>query len=185
MSNVLNNTTAMAAITKAWTDKLGSEDKSAKAFAIQMDIIKQHMRWTDAVSPTVGNVASGKSTASKESYAELKACFGAVLKKKGRAHDSQAIGSEVAGLKDQLMQRQDPALFAETGGKLASIETVAMGGTAETKAPKVDKTAIETRDQQFKNLKSWAEKNQGELGADYTPTHRAILAAMETLQVKI
>ena len=175
----------MAAITKAWTDKLGSEDKSAKAFAIQMDIIKQHMRWTDAVSPTIANVASGKSTASKESYAELKACFGTLLKKKGRAYDSQAMGSEVAGLKDQLMQRQDPALFAETGGKLANIETVAIGGEAETKAPKADKTAIQTRDQQFKNLKSWAEKNKDELGDDYTPTHRAILAAMETLQVKI
>ena len=185
MSNVLNNTTAMTAITKAWTDKLGTEDKSAKAFAIQMDIVKQHMRWTDAVSPTVGNVASGKSTASKESYAELKACFGAVLKKKGRAHDSVAIGSEVAGLKDQLMKRQDPALFAETGGKLASIETVAVGGEAETKAPKADKTALETRDQQLKNLKSWTEKNKDGLGDAYTPTHRAILAAMETLQVKI
>tara|TARA_R110000822_G_scaffold74671_1_gene179443 strand:- start:128 stop:655 length:528 start_codon:yes stop_codon:yes gene_type:complete len=175
MSNLLNNTAAMTAITKAWTDKLSGEDKSAKAFAIQMDIVKQHMRWTDAVSPTANNAASGKSTASKESYAELKACFGAVLKKKGRAHDSQAIGSEVKDLKNQLMKRQDPALFAETGGDLSKVWA----------DPKADKTPIETRDQLFKNLKSWAEKNKDALGLDYTPTHRAILTAMETLQVKI
>ena len=185
MSNLLNNTIAMAAITKAWTDKLGDQDKSDKRFAIQMDIVKKHMRWTDAVSPTINNVASGKSTATKEGYKELKACFEKILKKKGRAHDSLAIGSEVAGLKDQLMQRQDPALYAETGGKLVTIETVDLNGDTTTKAPKADKTPLETRDQQFKNLKSWAEKNKDELGDDYTPTHRAILAAMETLQVKI
>jgi hypothetical protein len=40
------------------------------------------------------------------------------------------------------------------------------------------------RDQLITNVKNWVEKNSVELGQDYTPTRKAILAAMETLSIK-
>ena len=53
--------------------------------------------------------------------------FTGVLKSKKRAHDSAAVGSEIGDLKDQLMRRQDPELFAETNGNLTKIEAVEDG----------------------------------------------------------
>ena len=120
MSNLTINEIAINAIKKAYTGRFGAEDK----FAEQMDIVKQHMRWTDAVSPTKNNLASGKSTATKESREQLVQLFTGVLKSKKRAHDSAAVGSEIGDLKDQLMRRQDPELFAETNGNLNKIEAV-------------------------------------------------------------
>ena len=194
MSNILNNTTAITAITKAWSDKLGDEDKSAKAFAKQMDIVKQHMRWTDAVSPTKGNVASGKTTASKESYEELKACFVAVHKAAKRDHGSTVISSVIKDLKNELMKRHDPELYAATKGNMKLIESVDVSGNATlTEQPKddADKTEAEKhadvitkRDTQFTNLKNWVEKNDVTLGEDYALTRKAILTAMETLSIK-
>jgi hypothetical protein len=179
MSNLTINEIAINAIKNAYTGRFGAEDK----FAEHMDVAKQHMRWTDAVAPTKNNLASGKSTATKESREQLVQLFTAVLKAKKRAHDSAAVGSEIGDLKDQLMKRQDPELYAKTNGNLAKVEKVE-GGKAQVKQKPADKTAIEMRDQLITNVKNWVEKNSVELGQDYTPTRKAILAAMETLSIK-
>lgn len=178
MSNLTLNELAINAIKKAYTGRFGAEDK----FAEHMDVAKQHMRWTDAVAPTKNNLASGKSTATKESYEQLKVLFVSILKAKKRAHDSAAIGAEIKDLKNQLMLRQEPALYAETGGNLGKIEAVDSGKATlkETKPL----TTIQIRDQLITNVKNWVEKNSVELGQDYTPTRKAILAAMETLSIK-
>jgi hypothetical protein len=178
MSNVLNNTTAIDAIKKAYTARYTAEGD----FDVHMDTAKKHMRWTDAVSPTKNNLASGKSTATKEGYEELKALFESILKKKGRAHDSMAIGAEVKDLKNQLMWRQEPKLFEATNGNLGKITEV-KNGKAEIKEPK-SLTTIQMRDQLVTNLKNWIEKNKDALGENYTPTRKAILTAMETLKIK-
>ena len=178
MSNLTLNEIAINAIKKAYTGRFGAEDK----FAEHMDVAKQHMRWTDAVSPNPNNLASGKSTATKESYEQLKVLFASILKAKKRTHDSAAIGAEIKDLKNQLMKRQEPELFAGTKGNLTKIEKVE-GGKAQVKKP-ADKTAIQMRDQLITNVKNWVEKNSVELGQDYTPTRKAILAAMETLSIK-
>ena len=179
MSNLTINEIAINAIKKAYTGRFGAEDK----FAEHMDVAKQHMRWTDAVAPTKNNLASGKSTATKESREQLVQLFTAVLKAKKRAHDSAAVGSEIGDLKDQLMRRQDPELYAETNGNLSKVEKVE-GGKAQVKSKPKPKTTIEMRDQLITNVKNWVEKNSVELGQDYTPTRKAILAAMETLSIK-
>ena len=178
MSNLTINEIAINAIKKAYTGRFTAEDK----FAENMDVAKQHMRWTDAVAPTKNNLASGKSTATKESREQLVQLFTAVLKAKKRAHDSAAVGSEIGDLKDQLMRRQDPELYADTKGNLAKVEKVE-GGKAALKEAKVT-TTIQMRDQLFSNVKNWVEKNDVELGQDYKPTRKAILAAMETLSIK-
>jgi len=179
MSNLTLNEIAINAIKKAYTGRFGAEDK----FAEHMDVAKQHMRWTDAVAPTKNNLESGKSTATKESREQLVQLFTGVLKAKKRAHDSAAVGSEIADLKDQLMRRQDPELFAETNGNLSKVEKVE-GGKAQVKSKPKPKTTIQMRDQLITNVKNWVEKNSVELGQDYTPTRKAILAAMETLSIK-
>jgi len=179
MSNLTLNELAINAIKKAYTGRFTAEDK----FAEHMDVAKQHMRWTDAVAPTKNNLESGKSTATKESRAQLVQLFTAVLKAKKRAHDSAAVGSEIGDLKDQLMRRQDPELYAETGGNMTKIEKVE-NGKVQVKPKPAAKTAIGMRDQLITNVKNWVEKNKDELGQDYTPTRKAILAAMETLSIK-
>jgi len=179
MSNITMNTQAIDAIKKAWSGKLGAED----TFAKHMDTVKQHMRWTEAVSPTKNNLASGKSTASPEGYAQLKELFEGILKGKNRDHSSTAIGSEVKDLKNQLMLRQAPEVYAETKGNLGKIEGVE-GDKVSLKEDDT-KTTIEMRDQLITNVKNWVEKNSVELGKDYTPTRKAILTAMETLKIKI
>ena len=179
MSNLTLNEIAINAIKKAYTGRFTAEDK----FAENMDVAKQHMRWTDAVAPTKNNLDAGKSTATKESREQLVQLFTAVLKAKKRAHDSAAVGSEIADLKDQLMRRQDPELFAETNGNLKKVEKVE-GGKAQVKPKPKPNTTIEMRDQLITNVKNWVEKNSVELGQDYTPTRKAILAAMETLSIK-
>ena len=179
MSNITMNTQAIDAIKKAWSGKLGAED----TFATHMDTVKKHMRWTEAVSPTKNNLASGKSTASKEGYEELKALFEGILKGKKRDHSSTAVGSEIKDLKNHLMLRQAPEIYAETKGNLGKIEAVE-NDTVTLKTTDT-KTTIEMRDQLITNVKNWIEKNNVELGDDYTPTRKAILTAMETLKIKI
>ncbi len=178
MSNLTMNTQAINAIKKAWSGKLGAED----TFAEHMDTVKKHMRWTEAVSPTKNNLASGKSTASKEGYEELKALFEGILKGKKRDHSSTAVGSEVKDLKNQLMLRQAPEIYAETKGNLGKIEAVE-NDTVTLKTTDT-KTTIEMRDQLITNVKNWVEKNSVELGKDYTPTRKAILTVFDTLSIK-
>jgi len=178
MSNLTLNELAINAIKKAYTGRFGAEDK----FAEHMDVAKQHMRWTDAVAPKPSNLESGKSTATKESYEQLKVLFVSILKAKKRTHDSAAVGAEIKDLKNQLMKRQDPKVYAETKGNLTKVEKVE-NGAATIKKP-VATTTIQMRDQLITNVKNWVEKNSVELGQDYTPTRKAILAAMETLSIK-
>jgi hypothetical protein len=179
MSNVLNNAIALSSIKEAWYAKLGGEAK----FDTHIDSVSKHMRWTDAVAPTKNNLASGKSTATKESRDELVALFGKILKAKKRAHDSEAVGSAITDLKNALMLRQAPELYAETGGKLAKIDRVE-NGKAITKAKPAPKSTLEMRNQLITNVKNWVEKNKDELGDEYTSTRKAILTAMETLKIK-
>ena len=178
MSNITMNTQAIDAIKKAWSGKLGAED----TFATHMDTVKKHMRWTEAVSPTKNNLASGKSTASKEGYEELKALFEGILKGKKRDHSSTAVGSEIKDLKNHLMLRQAPEIYAETKGNLGKIEAVE-NDTVTLKTTDT-KTTIEMRDQLITNVKNWVEKNSVELGKDYTPTRKAILTVFDTLSIK-
>lgn len=178
MSNLTMNTQAIDAIKKAWGGKLGAED----TFSKHMDTVKQHMRWTDAVSPTKNNLASGKSTASPEAYAQLKELFEGILKDKKRTHDTMAVGSEIKDLKNQLMLRQEPKLFDDTKGNLGKIEAVDNGKATLKKTD--TKTTIEMRDQLITNVKNWVEKNSVELGKDYTPTRKAILTVFDTLAIK-
>lgn len=178
MSNVLNNTTALKSIKDAWNSKLSGEAK----FETHIDNAAKHMRWTDTVSPTKNNLASGKSTASPEGYTQLKELFEGVLKAKKRAHDTMAVGSAIKDLKNALMLRQAPELFNDTGGNLGKIEAVD-NGKATLKETK-PLTTIQMRDQLVTNLKNWIEKNKDELKDDYVPTRKAILAAMETLKIK-
>ena len=178
MSNLTMNTQAIDAIKKAWSGKLGAED----TFATHMDTVKKHMRWTEAVSPTKNNLASGKSTASPEAYTQLKELFGSILKGKKRDHSSTAIGSEIKDLKNQLMLRQAPEVYAETKGNLGKIEAVE-NDTVTLKTTDT-KTTIEMRDQLITNVKNWVEKNSVELGKDYTPTRKAILTVFDTLSIK-
>lgn len=178
MSNITMNTQAINAIKKAWGGKLGAED----TFAEHMDTVKKHMRWTEAVSPTKNNLASGKSTASPEGYAQLKELFEGILKNKKRDHSSTAIGSEIKDLKNQLMLRQAPDVYAETKGNLGKIEGVE-GDKVSLKETDT-KTPIEMRDWLITNVKNWVEKNKDELGKDYTPTRKAILTVFDTLSIK-
>ena len=179
MSNVLNNAIALSSIKEAWYAKLGGETK----FDTHIDTVSKHMRWTDAVAPTKNNLASGKSTATKESRDELVALFGKILKAKKRAHDSEAIGSAIGDLKDALMRRQAPEIFSATNGKLALIDRVD-NGKVEVKAKPAPKSTLEMRDQLITNVKNWIEKNKDDLGDEYVPTRKAILTAMETLKIK-
>ena len=195
MSNVLNNVTAITAITKAWTDKFQGQDNTAYDFKVQLDIVKKHMRWTDAVSPTVNNVAAGKTTACKESYEQLKACFVAVHKTAKRDHSSTVISAVIKDLKNELMLRHDPELYAATKGNMKLIESVDVNGKAtlaEQPKEEADKTEAEKhadiitkRATQFTNLKNWVQKVKDDLGDDYAATNKAILTAMEALKIKI
>ena len=178
MSNVLNNVLALAAIKDAWYAKLNGETK----FETHVDSVSKHMRWTDAVAPTKNNLESGKSTATKEGYDELKVLFGEILKTKKRAHESTDIGSTITDLKNALMRRQAPKLFADTGGKLNKITQVTNGKAEVKEAKKL--TPIQMRDQLINNLKNWVEKNEAELGKDYKPTRKAVLTVFETLKIK-
>lgn len=180
MSNVLNNAIALSSIKEAWYAKLGGETK----FDTHIDTVSKHMRWTDAVAPTKNNLASGKSTATKEGYEELKALFGKILKAKKRSHESNDIGSAIGDLKDALMRRQSPDTFAATNsGKLALIESVE-NGEAKIKSKPAPKSTLEMRNQLITNVKNWVEKNKDDLGDEYVPTRKAILTAMETLKIK-
>jgi len=178
MSNILNNTTALKSIKDAWNSKLNGEAK----FETHIDNAAKHMRWTDTVSPTKNNLASGKSTASPEGYTQLKELFEAVLKDKKRAHDTMAVGSAIKDLKNALMLRQAPEVYADTKGNLGKIEAVEDGKATLKEAKSL--TTIEMRDQLMTNIKNWVEKNSVELGKDYTPTRKAILTVFDTLSIK-
>jgi hypothetical protein len=180
MSNIKINNQAIEAIKKAWSSKLGAED----TFARHMDTAKQYMRWTDAVSPTKNNLASGKSTASVDAYKQLKELFETILKGKKRAHSSTAIGAEIVDLKNALMRRQDPKLYALTDGKLKDIVNVSVDGKVTMKE-KVEQTPVEKAENMVKSLKSFLEKNQTELGDNYKTMHRATLQMMADCKIKI
>ena len=80
------------------------------------------------------------------------------------------------------MLRQDPEIYADTKGNLSKIEAVE-GDKVILKLTDT-KTTIEMRDQLITNVKNWVEKNQAELGKDYTPTRKAILTVFDTLAIK-
>ena len=180
MSNVKMDTKAIDAIKKAWSSKLGAED----TFAKHMDTVKTHMSWTEAVSPTPNNVASGKSTASEDTYGQLKAMFKEVLISRKLPHTSTDIGSKIKDLKNALMRRKAPELFAITGGDMREVDNVSVDGKATMKE-KVEQTPIEKAENMVKSLKSFLEKNKEELGDNYKTMHRATLQMMADCKIKI
>ena len=96
MSNLTINEIAINAIKKAYTGRFGAEDK----FAEHMDVGKAAYALDGCGSPTKNNLASGKSTATKESREQLVQLFTGVLKSKKRAHDSAAVGSQIKDSKE-------------------------------------------------------------------------------------
>ena len=192
-------------LSKAITDAISSvwvyDNKSKAELTKRFDGVSKLLGWQDCVSPTEGNIGSGKSTASKESYAQLKALAEKTLvpaTKKllnltkaeadkagidtGKGSDWKtaqgSVGVKMTDLKNQLMRRQDPALFKETGGSLAKVETVDVDHKAKVKET-ATKTAFETGEQMAKNYLAWIEKNKEGLGGKYDTIRNAHIKAME------
>ena len=184
MSNITVANTTLKTIKDAF---IGLDKKTTKAkqeFAIEMDKVAKVMTWTDAVSPTKANVASGKSTASEETYGQLKTMFKEVLIARKLPHTSTDIGSKIKDLKNALMRRKAPELFALTGGDMREVDNVSVDGKVTMKE-KTEQTPIEKAENMIKSLKSFLEKNQAELGDNYKTMHRATLQMMADCKIKI
>tara|TARA_R110001592_G_C12809189_1_gene717807 strand:+ start:121 stop:675 length:555 start_codon:yes stop_codon:yes gene_type:complete len=184
MSNITVANTTLKTIKDAF---IGLDKKTTKAkqeFAIEMDKVAKVMTWTDAVSPTKANVASGKSTASEETYGQLKTMFKEVLIARKLPHTSTDIGSKIKDLKNALMRRKAPELFALTGGDMREVDNVSVDGKVTMKE-KTEQTPIEKAENMVKSLKSFLEKNQAELGDNYKTMHRATLQMMTDCKIKI
>ena len=184
MSNITVANTTLKTIKDAF---IGLDKKTTKAkqeFAIEMDKVAKVMTWTDAVSPTKANVARGKSTASEETYGQLKTMFKEVLIARKLPHTSTDIGSKIKDLKNALMRRKAPELFALTGGDMREVDNVSVDGKVTMKE-KTEQTPIEKAENMVKSLKSFLEKNQAELGDNYKTMHRATLQMMTDCKIKI
>ena len=184
MSNITIANTTLKTIKDAFISLDKKTTEAKQAFAKDMDKVAKVMKWTDAVSPTKANVANGKSTASAETYEQLKTMFKEVLIARNLAHTSTDIGSKIKDLKNALMRRKAPELYALTNGDMSKIEHVSMSGKATLKE-KAEQTPFEKAENMVKSLKSFLEKNQTELGDDYKTMHRATLQMMTTCGIKI
>jgi len=184
MSNITIAKTTLKTIKDAF---IGLDEKTFQAkqeFAKDMDKVAKVMTWTDAVSPTKANVANGKSTASEDTYGQLKTMFKEVLIARKLPHTSTDIGSKIKDLKNALMRRKAPELYALTGGDMSKIDNVSVDGKATMKE-KAEQTPIEKAENMVKNLKSFLEKNKEELGDNYKTMHRATLQMMADCKIKI
>ena len=188
-------------IIDAVSDVFKTTNRHDREFNKVMDVAKKHIHWTQAVSPTESNIASGKSTASKESYTQLKDLATNTLtpatKKlfnldKARAEKAGidtgkgsewvtaqgSVGVKMKDLKNELMKRQDPELYKATKGNLGKVEKVSVDKKAEVKEA-TTKTTFETGEQMAKNYLAWIEKNKEGLGEKYDTIRNAHIKAME------
>lgn len=117
MSNLTNTAQVLEQLIASFEAKMAGEDTTK----LQFDKLSSMMRWTDAVSPTLGNIAVGKSSTGKEAYEELKGVVKNVLIAKKRGHTSPEISAEMTDLKNRLMNKQDPDTFAATKGNMGKI----------------------------------------------------------------
>jgi hypothetical protein len=184
MSNITIAKTTLKTIKDAFIGLDAKTTEAKQKFAKEMDKVAKVMTWTDAVSPTKNNVANGKSTCSLEAYTQLKDMFKEVLIERKLAHATTDINGKVKDLKNALMRRKAPKLYALTGGDMSKIEHVSVDGEATLKE-KVEQTPIEKAENMVKNLKSFLEKNQTELGDNYKTMHRATLQMMADCKIKI
>ena len=197
MSNIELSKTIIDAV----SDVFKTTNRHDREFNKVMDVAKKHIHWTQAVSPTESNIASGKSTASKESYTQLKDLATNTLtpatKKlfnldKARAEKAGidtgkgsewvtaqgSVGVKMKDLKNELMKRQDPELYKATKGNLGKVEKVSVDKKAEVKEA-TTKTTFETGEQMAKNYLAWIEKNKEGLGEKYDTIRNAHIKAME------
>ena len=199
MSNIELSKTIIDAV----SDVFKTTNRHDREFNKVMDVAKKHIHWTQAVSPTESNIASGKSTASKESYTQLKDLATKTLtpatkklfnldkaraEKAGYETDAKiggewvtaqgAVGVKMKDLKNELMKRQDPELYKATKGNLSKVVKVSVDKKAEVKEA-TTKTTFETGEQMAKNYLAWIEKNKEGLGEKYDTIRNAHIKAME------
>lgn len=198
MSNIEHSAVIIDAITKVW-----GFDNSTQAKRIKLlDEVKEVLNWSEVVSPTPNNIGKGLSTASKESYEQLKVLayktltpadkklFNLDKKAAAEADINTADGSDwqkaqgkvnskLKDLKNDLMKLQDAALYAATKGNLGKIDKVEIGGKAEVKEV-IAKTAEETGQQMAQNYLAWVEKNKELLGETYETKRNAAVTMIET-----
>ena len=197
MSNIELSKTIIDAV----SDVFKTTNRHDREFNKVMDVAKKHIHWTQAVSPTESNIASGKSTASKESYTQLKDLATNTLtpatKKlfnldKARAEKAGidtgkgsewvtaqgSVGVKMKDLKNELMKRQDPELYKATKGNLGKVVKVSVDKKAKVKET-ATKSTFETGEQMAKNYLAWIEKNKEGLGEKYDTIRNAHIKAME------
>ena len=197
MSNIEHSAVIISAVTKVWTLDNKASIQRMKA----MDEVKEVLNWREVVSPTQNNIDKGTSTASKESWGQLKKLSESTLTpadkklantdKKGAdaAGIDTADGSDwhaaqtkatvkLTTMKNQLMKLQDPALYEATGGALTKIDTVSTDGKGEAKEG-VAKTAEETGQQMAQNYLAWVEKSKELLGETYKVKRDAAVTLIE------
>ena len=197
MSNIEHSAVIISAVTKVW----GLDNDNALERIKLMDEVKEVLNWREVVSPTQNNVDKGTSTASKESWGQLKKLSESTLSvadKKLSNMDKKAAGAagiatgkdsdwfaaqtkatvKLTTMKNQLMKLQDPALYEATGGALTKIDTVSTDGKGEAKEV-VAKTAEETGQQMAQNYLAWVEKSKELLGETYKVKRDAAVAMIE------
>ena len=197
MSNIEHSAVIISAVTKVW----GLDNRASLQRTKLMDEVKEVLNWREVVSPTQNNIDKGTSTASKESWGQLKKLSESTLtpadkklsnmaKKEAEAagvdttdgsdwHAAQTKATvKLTTMKNQLMKIQDPALFAATKGALNKIETVAIDGKGEAKEV-VEQDILVKAEQGAQNYLAFIEKNKDALGETYKVKRDAVIAMIE------
>jgi len=178
-SNIKFSKDIMDKVTAAFTTTFqGDAD-----VAIKWDDLKTDIRWTDTVAPTKANLANGKSTCEAEQFTQLKEVVKSVLLQFGKGASTTEVGSKVKDIKNAMMLRQDPVVFAETKGNLTKIESVREG--VVTLKTKVELTAEEKNANMQRSNLAFINNNKVELGARYKTLRNASLSCMETMGIKV
>ena len=178
-SNIKFSKDIMDKVTAAFTTTFqGDAD-----VAIKWDDLKTDIRWTDTVAPTKANVANGKSTCEEEQFTQLKEVVKSVLLQFGKGASTTEVGSKVKDIKNAMMLRQDPVVYAETKGNLTKIESVREG--VVTLKTKVELTAEEKNTNNMRTVLAFINNNKVELGNRYKTLRNASLSCMETMGIKV
>ena len=197
MSNIEHSAVIISAVKAVFTH----ENKAGAQRIKLVDQVKEVLNWREVVSPTQNNVDKGTSTASKESWGQLKKLSESTLSVADKKlANTDKKGAEAAGIdtadgsdwhaaqtkatvklttmKNQLMKIQDPALFAATKGALNKIETVAIDGKGEAKEV-VEQDILVKAEQGAQNYLAFIEKNKDALGETYKVKRDAVIAMIE------
>jgi len=194
-SNIKFSNKIMDKVTAAFTTTFqGDAD-----VAIKWDDLKTDIRWTDTVAPTKANLANGKSTCEEEQFTQLKEVVKSVLLQFGKGASTTEVGSKVQDIKNAMMLRQDPGVYAETKGNLSlcidhgvyaetkgnltKIESVREG--VVTLKTKVELTAEEKNTNNMRTVLAFINNNKVELGNRYKTLRNASLSCMETMGIKV